>query len=43
VKVGIKEAPVGIIRQGLETGSTEIVALAPARGLTMMSVRYAED
>ena len=43
VKVGLKEAPAEIVLQGLQTGTTGIVALAPARGLTMMEVRFAED
>ena len=43
VRIGMGEAPLSTVRLGLETGSTGIVALAPARGLTMTDVRYAED
>jgi len=43
VKVGFSEVPVEIIPTGLQTGSTGIVSLAPARGLTLIQVRYAED
>ncbi len=40
VQIGLGKFPVEIVRQGLETGSTGIVALAPARGLTLMHVEY---
>jgi len=43
VKVGFREVPVEIVPTGLQTGSTGIVSLAPARGLTLTDVRYAED
>ena len=43
VRVGFREASVEIIPTGLQTGSTGIVSLAPARGLTLTDVRYAED
>ena len=43
VKVGLGEVPVSIIETGLRDGQTGIVALAPARGLTLVEVRYAED
>jgi len=43
VKVGFSKVPVEIIPTGLQTGSTGIVSLAPARGLTLIQVRYAED
>ena len=43
VKVGFSEVPIEIIPTGLQTGSTGIVSLAPARGLTLIQVRYAED
>ena len=41
VQVGLEEAPVGIIKTGLQSGHTGIVALAPSRGLTMVEVQYA--
>ncbi|MEL7626842.1 MAG: tRNA pseudouridine(38-40) synthase TruA [Anaerolineaceae bacterium] len=43
VKIGLREAPVEIVPMGLQTGNTGIVALAPARGLTLVEVKYAED
>lgn len=43
VRVGFREFPVEIVPTGLQTGSTGIVSLAPARGLTLIDVRYAED
>ena len=43
VKVGLAEVPVSIIETGLQRGHTGIVALAPARGLTLVEVRYAQD
>jgi tRNA pseudouridine38-40 synthase len=43
IKVGLGEAPVSIVETGIREGQTGIVALAPARGLTLLEVRYAED
>jgi len=43
VKVGFEQAQPEIIRQALETGTSGFDALAPARGLTLTEVRYAED
>ncbi|HZK17330.1 MAG TPA: tRNA pseudouridine(38-40) synthase TruA [Anaerolineaceae bacterium] len=43
VRVGNADAPVSTIQTGLQTGHTGLVALAPARGLTLVEVRYAED
>lgn len=43
VRVGFGDFPVEIVPIGLQTGSTGIVSLAPARGLTLMNVKYAED
>lgn len=43
VKVGNIDVPVSIIQTGLQTGNTGIAALAPARGLTLVEVKYAED
>lgn len=43
VKVGFGEVPVSIIDTGLRTTPIGIVALAPARGLTLVEVEYARD
>lgn len=43
VRIGLGELPPDTVRTGLESGSTGIVALAPACGLTLMRVHYAED
>lgn len=43
VLVGQGKQDLEIVKRGLETGSTGIVDLAPARGLTLTSVRYPED
>jgi len=43
VKVGFQQAEPEIIRQALLTGTSGFSALAPARGLTLMKVRYAEE
>ncbi len=43
VQIGLSTLPVDIVRRGLETGSTGMVSLAPARGLTLMRVAYPED
>ncbi|MCJ7694876.1 MAG: tRNA pseudouridine(38-40) synthase TruA [Anaerolineaceae bacterium] len=42
VHVGLGTLPKDIVKQGLETGSTGIVRLAPAQGLTLVSVDYKE-
>jgi tRNA pseudouridine38-40 synthase len=42
VQVGHGKQPQEIVRRGLETGDTGIVALAPACGLTLTEVRYKE-
>jgi len=43
VQIGLGKLPEAIIERGLETGSTGIVSLAPARGLTLQEVAYPED
>jgi tRNA pseudouridine38-40 synthase len=43
VHIGLGDLDFDIIRQGLETGSTGIVRLAPAQGLCLMSVKYEEN
>jgi tRNA pseudouridine38-40 synthase len=43
VLIGLEKQPLTLIRQGLESGSSGIVDLAPARGLTLMRVRYSDD
>ncbi|MFZ3071411.1 MAG: tRNA pseudouridine(38-40) synthase TruA [Anaerolineaceae bacterium] len=43
VQIGLGKLPKDIVKQGLETGSTGTVSLAPARGLTLMQVAYPED
>ena len=43
VKIGLGNLPEETVRVGLETGSTGIVALAPARGLTLIKVVYPGD
>jgi len=43
VHIGLGDLDIDIIRQGLETGSTGIVRLAPAQGLCLMSVKYEEN
>ena len=43
VLVGQGKQDLEIVKRGLETGSTGIVDLAPARGLTLTRVRYPED
>jgi len=40
VHIGLGDLDIDIIRQGFETGSTGIVRLAPAQGLSLMSVKY---
>lgn len=40
VQVGLGKLPLQIVQQGLESGSTGVVALAPARGLTLLQVEY---
>ena len=43
VRIGLGELPVETVRLGLETLSTGIVSLAPARGLTLEKVTFDED
>ena len=43
VRIGLGELPVETVRLGLETLSTGIVSLAPARGLTLEKVTFNED
>jgi len=43
VRIGLGELPVETVRLGLETGSTGIVSLAPARGLCLEAVTFNED
>ena len=43
VGVGLGDLPRETVRLGLETGSTGIVSLAPARGLCLEAVRFSED
>lgn len=43
VQIGFAAVSVEIIKTGLQTGNTGIVALAPARGLTLVEVRYAQE
>ena len=43
VQIGQGKLPEALIERGLETGSTGIVSLAPARGLTLQEVAYPED
>lgn len=40
VQVGFGHQPTGIVRQGFEKGTTGMVALAPAKGLTLVEVQY---
>lgn len=42
VQIGFGNQPMEIIKRGLETGETGIVALAPANGLTLIKVVYKE-
>ena len=43
VRIGLGELPVETVRLGLESGSTGIVSLAPARGLSLEAVTFNED
>lgn len=43
VHIGLGDLDIDIIRQGLETGSTGIVRLAPAQGLSLISVKYEDN
>ena len=43
VRIGLGELPVETVRLGLENGSTGIVSLAPARGLSLEAVTFNED
>jgi len=43
VQIGQGKLHEALIERGLETGSTGIVSLAPARGLTLQEVAYPED
>ncbi len=43
VRIGLGDLPVETVRLGLESGSTGIVSLAPARGLTLEAVTFNED
>jgi tRNA pseudouridine38-40 synthase len=43
VRIGLGELPVETVRLGLELGSTGIVDLAPARGLSLEAVIFNED
>lgn len=40
VKIGIREAPTGLIRESLETGELSLTGLAPAQGLVLEEVIY---
>lgn len=42
VHIGLGDLNIDIIKQGLETGTTGIVRLAPAHGLSLVSVKYGE-
>ena len=43
VRIGLGDLPVEAVRLGLESGSTGIVSLAPARGLSLEAVTFSED
>jgi len=43
VRIGLGDLPTETVRLGLESGSTGIVSLAPARGLTLEAVTFNED
>jgi len=43
VNIGLGALPVEAVRLGLESGSTGIVSLAPARGLSLEAVTFGED
>jgi len=43
VRIGLGDLPTETVRLGLESGSTGIVSLAPARGLTLEAVTFDED
>lgn len=43
VRIGLGDLPTETVRLGLESGSTGIVSLAPARGLTLEAVTFIED
>ena len=43
VNIGLGALPVETVRLGLESGSTGIVSLAPARGLSLEAVTFGED